>query len=323
MRRRIGPLPPLNYFRIFTLLAALGAAALAISLVALATQNEKQAHAAPTKNSATSVNPPEIVNGVPAAPGEYPAQGYLQFQAPSLPPDKVVACGGTLVAAQKFLTAAHCVTDENTGSIGSPQEFLIALGEVNLNNISSNDLYEVSSVERDQSYNPDTHDDDVAMLTLSRPAPFQPTRVVTTSERNLWAPGVIARIIGWGTTSSGGPSSDILLKANAPIDSDQVCANAYPAVFDPQAMVCAGNGSTDTCQGDSGGPLLVPDLTTGQGFALAGVVSFGNGCADPNFPGVYARVGDEPLNSWVLSRISSGTPPPHHHHKKHHKKHHH
>lgn len=171
-------------------------------------------------------------------------------------------------------------------------------------------IYHVSSVERNQGYDPfaDPSHNDVAMLTLSQSAPFQPTRVVKANEKNLWALGVIARIIGWGTTSSGGPTSDVLLKADAPIDSDQVCSNSYGQDFDPQTMVCAGNGSTDTCQGDSGGPLLVPDLTApAQGdFALAGVTSWGNGCADPDFPGVYARVGDELLNSWVLSRIGSG-----------------
>ena len=71
-------------------------------------------------------------------------------------------------------------------------------------------------------------------------------------------------------------------------------------------MVCAADpegslpGTThDTCQGDSGGPLLVPD---GGFFALAGITSWGIGCADPANPGVYSRVGDQPLNGWVHTR---------------------
>jgi secreted trypsin-like serine protease len=260
-------------------------------------------------------NEGKIVNGRPAAPGEYPAQGYLQFRVP----DGSFVCGGTLVSSRHFLTAGHCVTNPDTGVIGKPQDFSVALGEVNLNNIGPEDLYSVIQVDRHESYRElDGIDYDVAMLTLNKTANFTPTRVVQASERSLWAVvGLLARIIGWGTTSSGGNTSDILLKADVPIRGDNICAAAYPD-FTPR-MLCAGNGSADTCQGDSGGPLLVPDSTTSAlgDFALAGIVSFGNGCSDPAFPGVYARIGDEPLNSWVHTRInttppspSPGTPPP-------------
>ena len=76
-----------------------------------------------------------------------------------------------------------------------------------------------------------------------------------------------------------------------PIRTDRACA-AYGAAFVPLTMVCAGAAdppnSSDTCSGDSGGPLLVGNPSA---FALTGVVSFGNGCNEPGFPGVYTRVG--------------------------------
>ena len=132
-------------------------------------------------------------------------------------------------------------------------------------------------------------------------------RVVDDNEDALWAPGVVARVIGWGDTcSTTCDFSEQLLEANVPIIPDARCADAYDADFDPSVMVCAADpigtppaSSHDTCQGDSGGPLLVPD---GGFFALAGIVSWGVGCADPANPGVYSRVGDEPLNTWVHSR---------------------
>ena len=65
-------------------------------------------------------------------------------------------------------------------------------------------------------------------------------------------------------------------------------------------MVCAGDGTADTCSGDSGGPLLVPRV---DAFALAGVTSYGFHCADPAYPGVYARVGAVAMNAWVRERV--------------------
>ena len=68
-------------------------------------------------------------------------------------------------------------------------------------------------------------------------------------------------------------------------------------------MVCAGDGVHDTCQGDSGGPLMVADRGK---LVLAGVTSWGEGCAEAAFPGVYARVGADPLSSWLRARGGDG-----------------
>lgn len=66
--------------------------------------------------------------------------------------------------------------------------------------------------------------------------------------------------------------ANALLEANAPMRSDATCQDpvSYGTDFDPNTMVCAGDGSTDTCQGDSGGPLMVAD---GPGFVLVGLTS--------------------------------------------------
>ena len=67
-------------------------------------------------------------------------------------------------------------------------------------------------------------------------------------------------------------------------------------------MVCAGypQGGTDTCQGDSGGPLFGHDAA--GALRVVGATSFGDGCAQPGKPGVYARVGDAALREWIRSR---------------------
>lgn len=98
--------------------------------------------------------------------------------------------------------------------------------------------------------------------------------------------GVLATITGWGATREGGSAPDDLQIVNIPIISKTVCSEAYKSYGGlPDGQICAAypKGGRDSCQGDSGGPLVV----NGR---LAGIVSWGNGCARPNYPGVYTEV---------------------------------
>ncbi|MBW3890958.1 trypsin-like serine protease, partial [Neisseria meningitidis] len=60
--------------------------------------------------------------------------------------------------------------------------------------------------------------------------------------------------------------------------------NSYPGMIEV-TMFCAGylEGGKDSCQGDSGGPVVC----NGE---LQGIVSWGYGCAEQNYPGVYTKV---------------------------------
>ncbi|KAF4499253.1 AChain A, Fusarium Oxysporum Trypsin At Atomic Resolution, partial [Fusarium agapanthi] len=102
------------------------------------------------------------------------------------------------------------------------------------------------------------------------------------------AAGSSATVAGWGATSEGGSSTPVnLLKVTVPIVSRATCRQQYGTSAITNQMFCAGvsSGGKDSCQGDSGGPIVDSSNT------LIGAVSWGEGCARPNYAGVYASVG--------------------------------
>ncbi|HXV04164.1 MAG TPA: serine protease, partial [Gaiellaceae bacterium] len=242
----------------------------------------------------------DIVGGDPAGPGEYPAHGALFIDANGNGTYEGL-CGGSLVGSRYFLTAAHCAVDNQEDTLPA-SSFLVVLGVTNIADPPAANRFTVSAAESNAGFDPFTFRNDSAMLRLSQAAPSTPLRVIRTDETLKWAPGTTARIVGWGTTSpgGGGPTSDDLLEADVPIVSDAFCGLAYDTDFDAATMVCAYDGEHDTCQGDSGGPLMVPD---GAGFVLVGITSWGFGCADLGFPGVYTRLGAPGVNAWVMARF--------------------
>lgn len=145
---------------------------------------------------------------------------------------------------------------------------------------------------------------DITLLKLAANSTKAPTKVAGAAETSSWAPGTLEKIAGWGTTAEGGSTPTHLQEASVPITTDAYCAGAY-SDFDPVTMVCAGfpQGGTDTCQGDSGGPLFG---TVGGALKVVGSTSYGNGCAEAGFPGVYARVGDTTLREWIRSLAPVG-----------------
>ena len=102
--------------------------------------------------------------------------------------------------------------------------------------------------------------------------------------------GACAVVSGWGALASDGGIPDRLQAVNLPLVSEAECRQAYPGQI-TGGMICAGlpEGGRDSCQGDSGGPLVVRGLSE-RHWQLAGVVSWGAGCAEPGLYGVYARV---------------------------------
>jgi hypothetical protein len=243
-----------------------------------------------------------IVGGEAAAVGELPWQVAI-YPGPYL-------CGGTLIDPQWVVTAAHCVVDNN-GNPMAPSTIDVVAGEYNRSqNDGTEQPRDVSTVYVHPSYNPSTSDSDIALLKLASPVTLGASVGVvplasSPAHDALVAPGVSSLVSGWGATAEGGSSATILQKVRVPIVSNTTCNAAYGGGITAN-MLCAGysGGGKDSCQGDSGGPLVVPD---GSGWRLAGVVSFGEGCARPNFYGVYTRVSS--FTAWIATQMGTSLTP--------------
>jgi len=231
-----------------------------------------------------------VVGGEDAAPGEFPAVAEITFGP--------FFCTGTLITPTHVLSAGHC--GSLTGAaVGTPVGWPPALIDVIIGSHKAGDgePASVSSV----SVHPDylaSSGYDISVLELTEASSKTPVKVAGPGERGIWTAGTLATIAGWGVTEEGGEQPDTLQKARVPITTDAYCADAY-SDFDETTMVCAGfpEGGVDTCQGDSGGPLF--GRTSGGTLRVVGATSFGEGCARPEKPGVYARVADETLRPWV------------------------
>jgi trypsin len=238
-----------------------------------------------------------IVGGDDASPGEYPAVAQVSYS--------VWSCTGTLIAPNVVLTAGHC-SSVDAGLVGTPITWPAQLIDVRIGSHRDGDgeRVPVRRVTAHQNYLA-TSGYDISLLHLSRNSTKAPVKVAGAAETGIWSPGTLETIVGWGVTEEGGDAPDVLQEAQVPITTNAYCDGAY-GNFDARTMVCAGypEGGVDTCQGDSGGPMF-GRLADGT-LRVVGTTSFGEGCARPNRPGVYGRVGDTTLREWIRARVPEG-----------------
>jgi hypothetical protein len=237
-------------------------------------------------------NSPDIIGGTVATPGEFPYFVSVQTFFGSH------FCGGSLLSTTNVLTAAHCV-DEAT-----PPDLRVSVGGTTL--VPDNGVIRfVSAITVHPSWDPVSFENDVAILTLAQPIlrsdPAEWLRLARGNELGLIDHLNPAVVMGHGCCAPPDPNN--LIKVTVPIQNDTVMASIYHSDFYPQTMMGAGSraGGQDTCSGDSGGPLVV--AATPRPVQI-GDVSWGNGCALPNFPGVYGELYQGPLAAFVNSLVA-------------------
>lgn len=220
----------------------------------------------------------KIVGGQQIPLSDAPFQVSLQFRGSH-------RCGGSIISTAFILTAAHCTHFKRA------KDLTVRLGTDQIG--FGGEVIQVKSVRNHPLFNSVTLNNDAAILILTTKItlktgekeiiPLPPMNDYIHDESEAF-------VSGWGETLNA--NNDFLRAVKVPIINQNKCKGAYPLLTNN--MVCAGkmNGGIDSCQGDSGGPLK--RISDG---VLIGIVSFGNGCAMPDYPGVYTRVAS--VRNWI------------------------
>jgi hypothetical protein len=289
---------------LWLLLSVLPGAAEAVPL------RDEHAEPLPPPLSPETLIAPQIVGGREARLGEVPWQVALVLK-PYVTSSNYYfgqVCGGSLIAPQWVLTAAHCMVyaREDLAVVGGLTDLRAPTAQTQLRSVSRIIVH--------PRYNSATFANDLALLQLERPIePNGALSVIAPATAADTPSGQRSVISGWGSivaqdsTYSLPPSYPAQLQyARVPLVDNATCDAQIAALIGRSgavldSMVCAGwpEGGRDACQADSGGPLVV---NGGDGWRLAGVVSFGVGCAQPAAPGVYTRVSS--YAGWIERHVT-------------------
>jgi secreted trypsin-like serine protease len=269
-----------------------------------------------------------IVAGSEAPEGKYPYQVRLY----SSKEDKIGFCGGSIIAPQWVLTAAHCMTEGDFGNgpttATEPDKVVVGYGS---NDRTKTKRVEVEKVIVNPNYLAKGRGGkvDLTLLKLKRSIPNAPAVAFADpdSDKKYLVPGAKVTITGWGALWDAydedvkalmaelGPENEMMLKWQAPLKLREVevealdtatCNAAYQQLQGEvwESEICGMyKGATKAqCHGDSGGPIVVPADVPG-GLLQVGVVSWSVKCATTGTPSVFARVSTSA--DWINATMSS------------------
>ncbi|KAL9893610.1 trypsin-1 isoform 1-T1 [Glossina fuscipes fuscipes] len=232
-----------------------------------------------------------IIGGRPTGVNQYPWMARIVY-------DGKFHCGASLLSRDYILTAAHCVKKLRKSKIR------IIFGDHDQEIASESKAIQraVVSITKHRGFDPDTYNNDIALLKLRKPVLFSKIiKPVCLPRYNYDPAGRVGTVVGWGRTSEGGVLPSVVNHVKIPIMSVTECRNQkYKSYRITKTMLCAGKLNTDSCQGDSGGPLL---LSNGFKYFIIGIVSWGVGCGREGYPGVYTRVSK--FVPWIKSNLEN------------------
>lgn len=242
----------------------------------------------------------KIIGGTEAPKNEWPwMAGVLHSGDPSN--YYAQFCGGSVIDKNWVVTAAHCIKEGSNQEL-MPADIEVLVGAHDLNTNEGTRI-RVKRIILHPDYNSSTYNNDIALLELETPTTVD---TLPLYEDGGDIAGTMATAIGWGYTRADDSSSAASKRqqVNLPIITNDTCNAAYYEEI-TATMMCAGSQGKDTCQGDSGGPLVIQKNSK---WVLAGVTSWGEGCAVPGYYGVYARVSN--LKDFIRKYVPAETPEP-------------
>ena len=240
-----------------------------------------------------------IVGGTGTTAGAYPYMTALIEKGAT--PSSGQFCGAALVAPQWVLTAGHCMEGTPAASVE------VWIGGRDLRNAAEGVRVGVIQVIMHPNFGENAQGAlvyDFCLLKLARAVTERATLPLVEAASQV-AAGNTARAIGWGATSEGGNSSQVLLQVDLPLIALSIAGQTVPGLGATNLAAGRVSGGIDTCQGDSGGPLLVKNAA--GIWEHGGTVSFGNGCARPGEYGIYGNTIS--VKPWIQSYIGGVVTP--------------